>query len=194
MSKGIENLDRVTVSSVSDLHNWLLENHAREQSIWLVTYKKVVSSKYVSREEVLDELIAFGWIDGIRQAVDDVTTMQLISPRQTKPWAKSYKDRADRLLSQGRMQPSGLAAVNLAKATGAWDEMTDVDFLVMPEDLLAALNGRGNALGFFENFPPSTKRNILRWISAAKTPETRAKRILKTASEAENNTRVSSHG
>lgn len=194
MSKGLESLERVTISSVAELHEWFESNHAQHASIWLVTYKKVVAEKYVSREEVLDELISFGWIDGVRQAIDEVTTMQLISPRQTKPWAKSYKDRATRLVNEGRMRPSGIESVNLAKASGGWDAMNEVDSLEVPDDLLLALKSSGNAFLFFEDFPPSTKRNILRWISSAKTDETRKARVARTASEAEKNIRVASHG
>ena len=194
MSKGLEHLEQVTVATVADLHRWLRANHERKDSIWLVTYKKGVTNKYVSREEVLDELIAFGWIDGVRKAIDEVTTMQLISPRQTKPWAKSYKDRAERLIAEGRMQPAGLTSVDLAKASGAWDEMNEVDSLVLPEDLLSALKSHGNALAFFEAFPPSTRRNILRWISLAKTAGTREKRINETALAAQGNIRIASHG
>lgn len=194
MSKGLENLEHVTVPAVTELHDWLQANHNRNDSIWLVTYKKAVANKYVSREEVLDELIAFGWIDGVRKAIDEVTTMQLISPRQTKPWAKSYKDRAERLIAEGRMHAAGLASMNLAKASGAWDEMNEVDLLVMPEELLMALKSRGQALAFFEAFPPSTRRNILRWISSAKTVGTRTKRINETAVAAQGNIRIASHG
>lgn len=194
MSKGLENLEHVTVASVADLHRWLRANHEQKDSVWLVTYKKAVANKYVSREEVLDELIAFGWIDGVRQAVDDVSTMQLISPRQTKPWAKSYKDRAGRLITEDRMQPAGLSSVNLAKASGAWDEMNEVDSLALPADLLSALKSHRNALAFFEAFPPSTRRNILRWISSAKTSGTREKRINETALAAQGNIRIASHG
>ncbi|MEL6721013.1 MAG: hypothetical protein AAFO82_09695 [Bacteroidota bacterium] len=53
--------------------------------------KKVEPDKYVSREEVLDELICFGWIDGIRRKLDDKRTMQLISPRRVTHWSKPTK-------------------------------------------------------------------------------------------------------
>lgn len=194
MSKASELLDRVHVSSIAELHTWLQGNHNQQDSVWLVTYKKSVANMYVSREQVLDELIAFGWIDGIRQAIDEMTTMQLISPRRAKPWAKSYKDRAERLLAEGRMQAAGLAAVQLAKSSGAWDEMNEVDSLTVPIDLLAALKSQPNAMAFFEKFPPSTRRNLLRWIETAKTPSPRAKRISETAVAAQDNIRIASHG
>lgn len=184
----------IEISSPIDLHNWLLRNHSSLESVWLVTHKKIVADRYVSRDEVLDQLVAFGWIDGVREQIDHEKTRQLISPRKTKPWALSYKTRAERLISQGLMQDSGLESVELAKKSGGWNEMEEVDALLVPDDLFKALKSRTSALGFFEAFPPSTRRNILRWIASAKTPTTRNKRIEATVVEAAVNKRVKSHG
>ena len=77
-----ENFDKVYVESREELRNWLLENHTKSESFWLVTYKKSVPDKYVDRWTVLDELICFGWIDGIRRKLDEERTTQLISQRK----------------------------------------------------------------------------------------------------------------
>lgn len=190
----IDNLEKIEINSQKELRAWLTKNFKQVDSVWLITYKKIVTEKYVSRDQVLDELISFGWIDGVRRAVDDVRTMQLISPRKTKPWAKSYKDRAERLVLSGEMHAAGLESIELAKSSGAWDEMNEVDLLVVPDDLKLVLKKHGKALDYFEAFPDSTKRNILRWINSAKTSETRVKRLLATAQEAQHNRRVASHG
>ena len=184
---------KVEVASAGELREWLERNHTQSDSVWLVTFKKVQADKYVSREQVLDELVAFGWIDGVRSQVDDVRTMQLISPRKTKPWAKTYKDRAERLTTESRMHPAGLASVSAAKENGGWDEMNHVDALEVPPDLEVALELRSPARLHFEGFPDSVKRNILRWIAAAKTEETRMRRVHQTAAEAALNKRVDSH-
>ena len=51
--------------------------------------------KHLIHEQLLDGLIAFGWCDGIARRFDDERVMQLVSPRRTRPWAGSYKQRAD---------------------------------------------------------------------------------------------------
>ncbi len=191
--KNPDQFQRVEVQSSSALRSWLEINHQQEESVWLVTYKKIVEHKYVSREEVLDELIAFGWIDGVRSQVDDERTMQLISPRKTRPWAKSYKERAEKLISEGRMHPAGQAEVDMAQQNGGWDEMNDVDAMVIPNDLIHELEKRDYARENFERFPPSIRRNILRWIASAKTTETRQKRIVRVSLDADMNKRTASH-
>jgi len=155
-------------------------NHPQEASIWLVTYKKHIEGKYVSTSDVLDELLCFGWIDGIRRKLDDDPTMQLISPRQTQHWAKSDKDRVARLEKEGRMHPAGLKVIEESKQNGLWNFMDDVDALIMPDDLVEALQADPNAYAYFIEAAPSYRRNVLRWIKLAKTAKTRADRIEKT--------------
>lgn len=184
----------VSVTSEQELHDWLLEHHGQTEAVWLQTWKKAVPGKHVGTEAVLDQLVAFGWTDGVRQRVDDERTLQLISPRRTKPWAKSYRDRAERLQAQERMHPAGQASVDAARATGAWDAMADVDALVVPADLAQALEAQPAAAAHFAGFPPSTRRNVLRWVTSAKTDVTRSKRIALTVSKATVGRRVRSNG
>ncbi len=176
-----ESFEKVAVTSAVALRHWLEANHGQGASVWLVTFKKHVPKKYVSRDEVLDELLCFGWIDGIRRKLDDDRTMQLLSPRRTQRWAKSYRDRAARLTAEGRMHPAGMRSIEQAKRSGLWRSMEDVDALVVPDDLARALASRASAGEFFDRLAPSKKRNVLRWIKLAKTPATRTRRIEKTA-------------
>ncbi len=175
-----ESFAQVEVRSPTALRDWLLIHHVQTESVWLVTWKKKPGAPFVSVAEVLDELIAFGWIDGIRRKLDDDRTMQLISPRRHQVWAKTYKDRATRLLADGRMMPAGMAAITASKRDGLWDATADVDALIMPSDLETALAGHPSAAEWFAAAAPSYRRNVLRWIKAAKTAPTRDKRIVLT--------------
>ena len=194
MTSPQDRFEHVEVTSAAELRDWLLAHHGQTEAIWLVTWKKAVPGRYVPHEQVLDELVAFGWTDGIRRRIDDERSRQLVSPRRTQPWARSYQQRAERLVAEGRMHPAGAATVERAKATGMWDAMADVDDLVVPEDLAAALRARPGAHEAFTAFPPSTRRNVLRWVASAKTEATRSKRIGATADEAAQGRRVRSNG
>jgi uncharacterized protein YdeI (YjbR/CyaY-like superfamily) len=172
-----ERFKKVEVTSAQQLRRWLESHHGQTESVWLVTLKKHTGATYVSREEVLDELICYGWIDGIRRKLDDDRTMQLISPRKAQHWALTYKERAVRLEAEGRMRSPGLRAIEESKRAGLWDFMDDVDALKTPGDLRAALEARPDAARYFEGLPPARKRFALRWIKLAKKPETRRRRI-----------------
>jgi uncharacterized protein YdeI (YjbR/CyaY-like superfamily) len=176
-----ENLAKVEISSQKELRSWLMKNHRQSASVWLLTYKKNEADKYVSRWEVLDELLCFGWIDGIRRKLDEKRTMQLISPRKAEHWAKSYKERAAKLIDEGRMHISGFAAMEAAKANGLWNFMDDVDNLIVPNDLAAELAKFTGATDFFDSINDASKRFVLRWVKLAKTAKTRISRIKKLA-------------
>ncbi|MEM7699675.1 MAG: YdeI/OmpD-associated family protein [Verrucomicrobiota bacterium] len=187
-------LEEVEVFSLKQLRGWFEKHHQQAESIWLITFKKAVPEKYLSNADVVDTCVCFGWIDGRRKKLDESRTMQLLSPRKTAHWAKSYQERYTRLEREGLLHPAGIAKADEAKASGAWDEMKDVDALIAPADLTEALAKSPPAAENYERFPDSAKRDILRWIQLAKKPETRARRIIETVSKARVNRRASGTG
>jgi uncharacterized protein YdeI (YjbR/CyaY-like superfamily) len=185
-----DHFNKVEVTSPAQLRTWIQLHHTQTESVWLVTYKKQVTEKHVSVDEVLDGLLCFGWIDGVRRKLDADRTMQLIGPRRVHHWAASYKVRADRLMAEGRMHPAGLATIAESKRLGLWDAMSEVDALVVPPDLALALRGHPGTAKAFSTMAPSYRRNVLRWIKLAKTPPTRAKRIEQAVDAAARNQKL----
>lgn len=173
------NFDKVEITSSQELRNWLIENHNQDKGVWLITFKKCEATKYVSREDVLDELLCFGWIDGIRKKLDEKRTMQLITKRKVQHWSKTYKQRASKLIKQEKMHKAGFKSISISKSNGLWNFMDDVDNLIIPEDLQKELSKQKESLDFFNSINPSSKRFVLRWIKLAKTEKTRNSRIQK---------------
>lgn len=185
-----ENFSSLEITNEQDLWIWLSNNFGSQESVWLITYKKSTPQKYLSREQVLDALIAYGWIDGIRRKLDDQRTMQLISQRKIQSWSATYKQRAERLVAAGRMQPAGRDAITQSKRLGLWNVMQDVDALVVPDDLQILLYKDATAATYFETCPPSYKRNVLRWLKSAKTERTRQKRLHSIFTECKTENRI----
>jgi uncharacterized protein YdeI (YjbR/CyaY-like superfamily) len=88
------------------------------------------------------------------------------------------------------MTPAGLAAVEAAQRNGTWTALDAVEDLHEPADLRDALDTTPDARRHWDAFPRSTKRAILEWIGNAKTPATRTKRIIETATKAAHNLRA----
>jgi uncharacterized protein YdeI (YjbR/CyaY-like superfamily) len=176
-----ENFEQVEVTSAAQLWAWLKQNHKQKESVWLVTYKKEVADKYVSVNEVLDELLCFGWIDGVRRKLDGERTMQLIAPRKVQHWTKTYKDRFAKLEKEGRMTLAGRNTIVAAKQNGLWNFMDDVDALIKPKDFIQCLTEHPKAVQNFDAFGAASKRFMLRHIKIAKTEATRKKRIQEIA-------------
>ncbi|MEL7407847.1 MAG: hypothetical protein AAFN00_12925, partial [Cyanobacteria bacterium J06558_2] len=88
-SNAHEHLEKVEVKSQEELREWFEKNYAQQESIWIVTYKKVVPDKYLANTHIVDECVCFGWMNGRRRKLDEKRTMQLLSPKKARHWAKS---------------------------------------------------------------------------------------------------------
>jgi len=186
----LDDLKRVEVESVAQLRQWLKRHHVGRESIWLVIWKKP-DPRNIPYDAIVEEALCFGYVDSLPRKLDDTRSMLLLAPRKLKSsWSKLNKQRVEKLMAEGRMEPAGLAVVEAAKKSGTWDKLNDVEELSIPDDLAAALKKNKQAAQNFEAFPRSVKRAILEWILNAKKPETRAARIAETVAKAETNIRA----
>lgn len=158
---------------------WLADNHAMDEGIWIRLFKKGSGIPSITYQEALDEALCYGWIDGQKKACDDTSWLQRFVPRRPKSgWSKINCGHVERLIALGRMQPSGLKAVETAKADGRWDAAYDSPSAAsVPEDFQRALDTNEAARAFFERLEKRNSYAILYRIQTARKPETRAKRI-----------------
>ena len=185
--------EQVEVESVAALRAWLSAHYQQSDSIWLVTFKKA-EERYLPYDSIIEEALAFGWVDSLSRALDDKRTMRLLSPRKPgSAWSKANKDRVARLIRSKRMHPSGLAKVEAAQRDGSWTKIDRAQSLEIPDDLTAALEANRQAKGHFSKFPPSTRRAILEWVEGAKTCATRERRIGRTVADAAENRRANQY-
>lgn len=177
--------------SREEWRTWLRENHQRKEGVWLITYKIAAKKPRLEYEESVEEALCFGWVDSKTGKLDAERSMLWFAPRKPKTgWSRPNKQRVERLIASGLMTEAGLVKVEAAKADGSWNALDAVEDLILPDDLVQALATYPSATKNFEAFPRSAKRGILEWISIAKTSATRAKRIMETASLAEENIRA----
>jgi uncharacterized protein YdeI (YjbR/CyaY-like superfamily) len=173
---------------------WLKKNHSKEKSVWLIICKKDSSIPSVYYREAVDEALCFGWIDSKPNKRDEESYFQFFAKRNPKSnWSKINKEKVTKLIKLGKMEKAGLEMVALAKKTGTWDVLNEVEEIVVPVDLQKAFTKNKIAATNFEAFPRSTKKGILDWILNAKRPETRQKRIDETVNLAEKNIRANQY-
>jgi len=174
-------LDKIlSFTKPEDLGRWLELNHATETELWVKMYKKDSGVPSVAWDDVVVEVLRWGWIDGIRKSLDEQAFIQRISPRKARSsWSKRNCEHVERLISEGRMTGAGLAHVTAAKADGRWDNAYAVSEMTVPEDFLAVLEGKPEAKQFFETLTKSSRYIIAHGLISAKKPETRAKRFNK---------------
>jgi uncharacterized protein YdeI (YjbR/CyaY-like superfamily) len=173
--------DVLTPPSRVDWRAWLASNHDRQDGLWIVYHKKSSSLDGPVYDDVVEEALCFGWIDSRVRRIDDDRMMQWFSPRREGGlWSALNKQRIDRLIHAGHMTEVGKAVIDRAKTDGSWSQADEVDALVVPPDLRAALDTTPEAAAAYEALGDSAKKQYLWWIHSAKRPATRANRIEET--------------
>jgi uncharacterized protein YdeI (YjbR/CyaY-like superfamily) len=181
---------QVQVESRQQWRDWLAEHSADSSGIWLVTWRKGRGA-HVPYEDVVEEALCFGWIDGQARRLDDDRTCLRMTPRRPRSgWARTNKARVERLLAAGLMTPAGLAVVEAAKADGSWSLLDEVEALHEPDDLRAALDAVPEARAAYDGFPPSARRALLLWLVQARTAPTRERRLAAIVEEARHGRRA----
>jgi len=172
-------MDQLYFKSAIDWQLWLEKNHAIENGIWLIFYKKETKHISIAYEDAVNIALCFGWIDSIIKKIDGERYVRKFNPRRDKSqWSESNKKRVAQLMKAGLMREAGLAKIEMAKKNGSWlkQEKPEVDF-TMPSELEKALTINPEAQAFFERLTNSNKKQYILWINMAKRSATREKRI-----------------
>ncbi len=164
--------------SPAALGRWLMVHHATQRELWVKIFKKGTGIPSVTWDDVVTESLCWGWIDGVKKSLDDQAYIQRISPRKARSsWSKRNREQAERLISEGRMQESGLAHVRTAKEDGRWEKAYTASEMDVPADFLAALEHTPKARQFFETLTKTSRYAIALGLTSAKKPETRQRRF-----------------
>lgn len=165
-------------AAAADFRAWLAEHHAAADELWVGYWKKATGKPSVTWEETVDEALCFGWIDGIRKSRDADSYVVRFTPRNPKSaWSQRNLDRVAALQAAGRMAPAGLAAF------AHKDVHPDSGYRVselpteLPRAMLDRLRLQPDAWEFFQAQPAGYRRQVTRWILAAKREDTRARRL-----------------
>ena len=181
--------------TVADWRRWLATNGTQQPGVWLVIYHKDSPSVSIDYPTAVDHGLCYGWIDSKPNKRDHESYFQYFSPRSPKSnWSRVNKEKVARLEAAGLIAPAGRALIDLAKESGTWTALDDVENLVIDPDLCAAFDAApAAAWTHWEAFPRSAKRGILEWIFNAKRAPTRAKRIAETVALAAKNERANQY-
>ena len=169
----------VRFATAKSWDTWLRRNGASSDGLWLLFAKVGADEPTVTYAQAIESALCHGWIDGQKKSVDAQHWMQRFTPRRARSiWSKINCAKALALIESGRMQPSGQAQVDAAKADGRWDNAYDgARTSTVPADLQAALDAEPAARQFFATLNATNRYAVLWRVQTAAKPETRAKRV-----------------
>lgn len=100
------------VTDRQDFRRWLEENHKSNKEIWLIQYKKAAKKPSINYVEAVEEALCFGWIDSTEKSMDIERYATRFSPRRPKSnWTDTNKERARKLIAEGKMTEAGFASL-----------------------------------------------------------------------------------
>jgi uncharacterized protein YdeI (YjbR/CyaY-like superfamily) len=182
-------MEVLEVATSADWERWLDARHGdTDEGVWLVLRNaKARTAESLTYVQAVEVALCFGWIDGQAKKHDDSSRIQRFTPRRKRSvWSKVNVERAERLTSEGRMRPAGLAEIERAKSDGRWDRAYDPPSKAeLPEDFLAALEAHPKAKAFFATLDKRNTFPVVYRLQTAVKPQARANRLARIIEQLE---------
>lgn len=160
-----------------DFRAWLAKNHDKAAELWIGYWKKSTGKPSLTWPETVDEVLCFGWIDGVRKTIDADSFKQRVTPRRARSiWSRINVGRVEALTAEGRMMPAGHAAFAKRDSTGVYSyEQGRAAGLGPNEEAILKKNRK--AWDFFQAQPPGYRRLAGWFVMSAKRDDTRQRRL-----------------
>lgn len=162
----------------ADLRAWLSRHHEGATELLVGFYKRDSGKPSITWPESVDEALSFGWIDGVRQSIDEGSYTIRFTPRkQGSIWSAINIRRVQALVEEGRMTPAGLAAFEARKENRSGVYSHEQRPMELVEPYAGRLRDNEKAWAFFQSKPPSYRKAATWWVISAKKEETRWSRL-----------------
>jgi uncharacterized protein YdeI (YjbR/CyaY-like superfamily) len=160
------------------LRRWFEKNYNKQDELLVGYYKRSSGRQSITWEESVDEALCFGWIDGIRRSLGEVSyTIRFTPRRNNSNWSTKNINRVEELISLKLMHAAGLAAYKKRKDEKSSTYSFEQRIVTLDEKYEEALKKNKKAWKYFQSQIPSYRRPVVHWIMSAKQEQTRLKRL-----------------
>lgn len=170
----------------SDFRKWLQKNHQKEKELLVGFYKVDSGKQSMTWPESVDQALCFGWIDAVRQSIDEHSYQIRFTQRKPNSiWSNVNVKKFEELVKQGLMQPAGFASFEhrTEKKSGVYSfEQNEV---ALSNDYVKQFKANKKAWKYFQSLAPSYQKTSTHWVMSAKQESTRLKRLTQLISESE---------
>ncbi len=162
----------------AEFRNWLEKNHERANELWLAFYKRDSGQPSVTWPEAVDEALCYGWIDGVRKSVDDVSYTIRFTPRKPGSiWSLVNIRHVDRLTKLDRMMPAGIVAFETRDEERAKKYSYENRPRELGDPYEKKFRANKKAWEFYQAQAPWYRRTSSFWVTSARKEETRLRRL-----------------
>ena len=165
-------------ASSRQLRDWLTRNHASGTELWVGLHKKGTGKPSITWPELVDQLLCFGWIDGVRKSLGERSYVIRATPRKRgSNWSAVNLRRMTELIESGAVEPAGFSAYEARDAVKSHAYSFERENVTLGSALEARFKQDRRAWSFFSSQPPSYRRTATWWVVSAKREETRRRRL-----------------
>jgi len=163
----------------ADFRRWLDEHHAAEEELFVGFYKRESGRPSITWPESVDCALSYGWIDGVRNSIDEISYRIRFTPRKpSSTWSAINVKRVVELTKFGLMRPAGVKAFESRKGdkTGiyAYEQRKTAR---LPRAFEKQFRANKKAWAYFQAQPPWYQRTASYRVISAKQEETRRRRL-----------------
>jgi uncharacterized protein YdeI (YjbR/CyaY-like superfamily) len=163
----------------ADFRAWLERHHQSDSELIVGFHKRGSGRPSITWPEAVDQALCFGWIDGVRRRIDDASYSIRFTPRKARStWSAVNIKRMKELVEEGLVAPASMAAFERRaddrSAIYSYEQRKAAE---LEPDQERRLRADERAWAFFEAQPPSYRRAAIHWVTTAKKPETRERRL-----------------
>jgi uncharacterized protein YdeI (YjbR/CyaY-like superfamily) len=180
----MKELENIHFRNRVEFRNWLYKNHDTNPGIWVIFYKKHINIDCIKYNELLEEVLCFGWIDSLIKKIDDDKYARKITPRtNTRKWSELNKKKVLELIKEGKMTQAGLNKIDIYLKTGKVDWVRNkthekkLKKIDIPDFIITELANNEPALINFNKLATTYKRHYILWITNASKEETIRNRL-----------------
>jgi uncharacterized protein YdeI (YjbR/CyaY-like superfamily) len=175
-------------ATAGELRQWLERNHASATELLVGFYKRGSGKPSITWQELVDEELCFGWIDSVRQGIDEVSYSNRLTPRTARStWSAINIARAKELIRLGRMRPAGLKAferrTDERSAIYSYEQRKKAR---LDPEAERSFRANKKAWAFFQAQAPGYRKTAIWWVISAKREETRQKRLTTLIGDSQN--------
>lgn len=176
-----DEVEGIVFADADAFGSWLEKNYQLQHGVWIKMAKKDSGIPSITSDDAVDVGLCWGWISGQRRSYDESYYLQKYVPRRPKSiWSQVNVDKVEELTAAGRMQPSGLAEVDAAKADGRWEAAyVSQHNATPPPDLIRALEKNKKAGDFFAQLNKTDQYMVILKLVKERTKEGRAEKLMK---------------
>ncbi|HEX4849789.1 MAG TPA: YdeI/OmpD-associated family protein, partial [Puia sp.] len=173
------------------LRRWFEKNHQKKEELYLGFYKTKSGKASVTWPQSVDEALCFGWIDGVRKSINEISYYIRFTPRKPGSiWSKINIKKIEDLKKKGLLKTAGIEAFSkrTEKKSGVYSYENEA--MKLSKEYEKKLKANKAAWKYFELEAPWYKKVVIRWIMVASQEITREKRLQELIADSANGFRI----